>query len=211
MSYPIFLNLAERRCVVVGGGAVATRRVEQLIGEVAIVNVVSPEASPALAELATNGRIAWRKANYEPSDLAGAFLAIAATGDKGVNAQVARDADAMGILVCCASDYTLGNFTTPAIIDRGDLKIAVTTGGASPTLTSYVKSTIEKSFGPEWALWAEVFGRLRRQLQKLATERNRQAAARRVLANPIVARFIVDGNVDAAAKEAQQCILSSPA
>lgn len=150
--YPIFLDLADRLVVVVGGGAVATARVINLAAHDARVRLVSPDTSPTLAEMVGDGRVAEHRARaYAPGDLDGAVLVIAATNDADVNRRVRDDARAVGAEVNVADDPDGSTAIIPALMRQGDLAVAITTGGASPVVARRLRQELEISFGPGWA------------------------------------------------------------
>jgi siroheme synthase-like protein len=156
--YPIFLDLTGRRCVVVGGGAVASRKARKLLQAQAEVVVISPEVSPELEGVATEVR----RRCYEEGDLAGAYLAFATTDAREVNAAVAREARGLGIPVNVADVPEDGDFALPSTLRRGRLQVCVSTGGASPTLAREIRSELEALFGTEWSGLVEELARARR-------------------------------------------------
>lgn len=133
--YPIMLRLTGRRCVVVGGGSVAARKVSSLLASGAEVTVVSPRVTPALGRLASEGRIVHQEREYEPADVEGALLVFAATDRPAVNDQVAEDACRAGALANVAHHPEGGDFANPGSARNGMIQVAVYAGGASPTLT----------------------------------------------------------------------------
>jgi precorrin-2 dehydrogenase / sirohydrochlorin ferrochelatase len=145
--YPIFLDLSGRRCVVVGGGEVANRKARKLLQARAEVVVISPTVRPELESVATEVH----RRLYESGDLEGAYLAFAATDSREANAAVAREAGERGIPVNVADRPSEGDFAVPSVLRRGRLQIAVSTGGASPTLARGIKGELEELFVPEWA------------------------------------------------------------
>jgi precorrin-2 dehydrogenase/sirohydrochlorin ferrochelatase len=145
--YPIFLDLSGRRCVVVGGGEVASRKARKLLQARARVVVISPEISPELESVA----VEVNRRPYEEGDLEGAYLAFAATDSREVNAAVAREAKERGIPANVADRPSEGDFALPSTLRRGRLQVAVSTGGASPALARRIKDELEESFGPEWS------------------------------------------------------------
>ena len=145
--YPIFLDLSGRRCVVVGGGEVANRKARKLLQARAEVVVISPEIGPELESVASEVH----RRPYEDGDLAGAYLAFAATDAREANAAVAAEAKERGIPVNVADRPSEGDFALPSTLRRGRLQVAVSTGGASPTLARKIKGELEEAFGPEWA------------------------------------------------------------
>jgi precorrin-2 dehydrogenase len=144
--------------VVVGGGAVATRKVGKLLQAGADVVVISPEVSPDLAVM----DVEIEHRSYEHGDLTGANLAFAATASREVNAAVAREAKERGIPANVADRPSEGDFAVPSTLRRGGLQVAVSTGGASPTLARRIRGKLEEAFGPEWAGVVEEFDTARR-------------------------------------------------
>jgi siroheme synthase-like protein len=149
--YVACLRLVDRTCLVVGGGKVGLEKVEGLLTCGAAVTLVSPDAHPALVELADEGSIEWRARTYVASDLGGAFLVIAATGDSEVNIAVHADAEARAMLVNVVDVPPLCNFILPAIVRSGPLAIAISTAGASPALAKRMKREIAEQFGDHYA------------------------------------------------------------
>jgi precorrin-2 dehydrogenase/sirohydrochlorin ferrochelatase len=147
LLYPIFMDLSGRRCVVVGGGEVANRKARKLLQARARVVVISPEVKPELESVAAEVR----RRPYKEGDLEGAFLAFAATDSREANAAVVREAKERGIPVNVADKPSEGDFAVPSTLRRGRLQVAVSTGGASPTLAQRVRRELEGLFGPEWA------------------------------------------------------------
>jgi precorrin-2 dehydrogenase/sirohydrochlorin ferrochelatase len=144
--------------VVVGGGAVAVRKARKLLQAGAEVVVVSPEILPELEDMGVEVHVR----PYEDGDLEGADLAFAATDRREVNAAVAREARARGIRINVADRPTEGDFAVPSRLLRGGLQVAVSTGGASPTLARRIRNELEDVFGPEWAGVVEELEEVRR-------------------------------------------------
>ena len=144
--------------MVVGGGAVATRKARKLFEAGAEVVVVSPEVLPDLEDMS----VEIRERPYEHGDLEGADLAFAATDSREVNAAVAREANARGVRINVADRPTEGDFAVPSTLRRGGLQVAVSTGGASPTLARRIRNELEEVFGPEWAGVVEELEAIRR-------------------------------------------------
>ncbi|MGQ9502880.1 MAG: precorrin-2 dehydrogenase/sirohydrochlorin ferrochelatase family protein [Anaerolineae bacterium] len=187
-TYPINLVGLERRlCVVVGGGAVAARKVVGLLEAHARVIVISPQIAPELEEHIAAGRVTLVRRAYQPGDLQGAFLVIAATNDPAVNRAVVQEAESLGCLVNVASEPELSNFIVPAAVRRGDLMIAISSGGASPGLAQYLRMQLEEIIGEEYAILTEMLGELRlvEQSENETTTR-RRALLQRVLNSRIL-------------------------
>jgi siroheme synthase-like protein len=149
--YVACLKLKGRRCLVVGGGEIGLEKVEGLLACDGDVTLVAPGAEPALQALAEEGSIEWYARAYEPSDLEGAFMVIAATNDSEVNIGVYEDAEARAMLVNVVDVPPLCNFILPALVRSGPLAIAISTAGASPALAKRMKREIAALFGDEYA------------------------------------------------------------
>ncbi len=175
MSYPLVLtNLQRLRCVVVGGGSVAERKVADLLAGGARPVVISPLLTPQLAAWVALGQIEHVQREAQLGDLEGAALALLATDNPVVNATLARSAPP-GCLVNVADAPTLGSFHTVASVRRGDLLLTVSTNGQSPTLSAQIRSELAQQYGPEYVRVVQVFQRWR----KLINRRLRQADRRR--------------------------------
>jgi siroheme synthase-like protein len=173
--YPVALSVRGRRVVVVGGGAVAERKVRGLLGAEPVVVVVSPTLTPPLAALAEVGAIVWEPRRYTAGDLAGAFIAFAATDDDAANATVAADARAAGILVNDASDAERGDFATPAVHRSGPLTVSVDSGGLSPSFTKRIRDELALQFDARYARAAATLGLLRERVQTVVPPDQRAA------------------------------------
>ena len=154
LSTPFYiacLKLSGRRCVVVGGGEIGLEKVEGLLACGGDVVLIAPEAVPALAELASEGSIAWEQREYRPQDLEGTFMVIASTDDTDVNIAIYDDAERRAMLVNVVDVPPLCNFILPAIVRTGPLAIAISTAGASPALAKRMKAEVSELFGEEYA------------------------------------------------------------
>ena len=152
--YIACLRLKGRRCLVVGGGDVGLEKVEGLLACDADVTLVAPEAHRALAELAAEGSIRWERRRFEPADLDGSLIAIAATNDTDVNIRVFDEAEERAMLVNVVDVPPLCNFILPAIVRTGPLAVAISTAGASPALAKRMKREISELFGEPYATLA---------------------------------------------------------
>ncbi len=162
--YPINLVVTGRDCLVVGGGGVGARKARGLVDCGAAVTVISPAVAPALRELADAGEIAWAERGYRSGDVNGRFLVFAASGDPEINARVVADARRAGALCNAADRPGEGDFTLPAVLRRGALTLAVSTGGASPALSRRIRMTLEETFGSEYETALELLGAARARL-----------------------------------------------
>jgi len=142
--YPVFLDLRGRRCVVVGGGEVARRKVESLLAAGAEVTVVAPRGDAMPPGVTVVPR------TFQSADLDGAFFVISATNDRDVNSAVAAEAEARGILVNVVDVPAESSVILPAVVRRGEFVLAVSTGGASPALARRLRERLETEFGEEY-------------------------------------------------------------
>jgi siroheme synthase-like protein len=161
-GYPVLLELAGRRAVVVGELAVEAGKVEGLLAAGAEVTVVAKGPAAALDRLEGDPRVTVHRRGYRgPGDLAGALLCVASAAEPAVRDAVAADARAAGVLVNVMDDVPNCDFAAPAIVRRGDLVIAIGTGGRAPALASRLRADLAERFGPHWTELVEVVGRVR--------------------------------------------------
>ena len=158
------VGLPSRQAIVVGGGAVAARKVEGLLEAGAQVKVISPLLTRELQLMASAGAITFLPRPYQDGDLEGAYLVIAATDDPTVNQSVWTEAERRGCLINVVDDPQHSNFILPAVVRRGEVSVAVSTGGNSPALARRLRERIEKLIGPEYGALAELLGELRPEL-----------------------------------------------
>ena len=189
MHYPIFLDLAERPVVVVGGGRVAMRKTRSLLAAGARVAVISPAATAMVRRWAKGGRVRWVRRRYRAGDLRGARLAVAATDDETVNRQVCSEARRRKIFVNCAAPPGAGDFLVPSVMRRGPLAVAISTGGASPALARQMRRDLEQFMGRRYARAAQKMRRIRRTATgDVPLARDRRELYRRILRKLLVER-----------------------
>ncbi len=160
-SYVACLRLGGRPCLVVGGGRVGLEKIEGLLACGAAVELVAPDACEAVRGLAAEGSIAWRRRRFEPGDVEGKLIAIAATDDTDVNVSVYEAAERRAMLVNVVDVPSLCNFILPAIVRTGPIAIAISTAGASPALAKRMKREIAALFGDEYAQLAGILNGVR--------------------------------------------------
>ncbi len=159
--YVACLRLSGRKCLVVGGGDIGLEKVEGLMACGGDVTLVAPDAIGALADLAEEGSIRWERRAYEPADLEGTFIVIAATNDTDVNIGIYEDAERRAMLVNIVDVPPLCNFILPAIVRQGSMAIAISTQGASPALAKRMKREIADQFGEAYAELAVILNEVR--------------------------------------------------
>ena len=148
----------------VGAGTVAEGKIQGLLAERALVKVVAPEATAQIRQWASAGAIEWHQSEFESSDLEGKFLVIVATSSRDVNTRVFTAAHAQGILCNAVDDPPNCDFYYGAVVRRGDLQIAISTGGHSPALAQRIRQELEQQFGPEYESWVAELGKQREEL-----------------------------------------------
>lgn len=159
--YPVFLDLEGRTVVVIGGGAVAARKVTSLVEHGARVRVVAPRFDERIASLSADGGVELVHRGYVRGDLAGAALAVCATDSAEVNRAVHDEAAERGCMVNVVDVPELCDFIVPSVVRRGQLQLAISTGGAAPSVAKAVRRELEARFGDEWAPYLELLGQVR--------------------------------------------------
>ena len=160
--YPVFLNLAGKRCVIIGGGTIAQGKIGGLLQAGCTITVISPEATPGIRQAAQRGDITWLERTYEPGDLEGAFIGVAATNVWHVNREIYEEAERLGVLLNVVDDPDLCSFIAPSIVKREPVTLAISTGGASPALARKLRETLAHAEALEWADLADVLAQARR-------------------------------------------------
>ncbi len=174
--YPVFLDLDKTRCLVIGGGIIAERKVEALLAAGGEVTLISPELTAALYALEAAGRLTVQQRPYQRGDLDTVSLVIAATDDPTLQQQIAADAKQANILCNIVDQPALCSFIVPAVVQQGDLTIAVSTNGASPVLAKKIRQDLTEQFGSEYAVALRLLRRIRERLmyeQRSAKDRQR--------------------------------------
>jgi precorrin-2 dehydrogenase/sirohydrochlorin ferrochelatase len=162
--YPIALDMTDKRCVIVGGGAVAERKAERLLACGAHVTIVSRTLTQQLEDKKQANLLEHIKTDYKKQVLHGAFMVIGATDSDQVNERIAEDARALGILVNIVDDPAKCNFILPSLLQQGDLSIAVSTGGKSPALARKIKEDLRQDYGPEYETLLNIMGLIRKEI-----------------------------------------------
>jgi precorrin-2 dehydrogenase/sirohydrochlorin ferrochelatase len=158
----MFLKLEGKRCLVVGAGKVGEPKIGGLIGTGACVHVIALEAAEAVHEWARDGKITLALRAFTPEDLDGAFLAVVATASRGLNESIYREAQRRGVLCNVVDVPEYCDFYYPAVVRRGDLQIAISTSGQSPSLAQRIRQQLERQFGPGYAPWVAELGATRK-------------------------------------------------
>ena len=162
--FPMFLKLEGRNCLVLGAGSVGEPKIRSLVEAGARVRVVAPEASPLVREWSEHSELTWTSKAYEPADLDGMFLVIAATSSRDVNHAIYRESQRRGVLCNVVDDPPHCDFYYPAVVRRGQLQIAISTAGLSPALAQRIRKQLEQQFPPAYGVWVDELGRQREAL-----------------------------------------------
>ena len=159
--YPVFLNLAGRRCIIIGGGQIAEGKISKLLDSGATIVVISPDATPGIRKFAETGKVELDLRKYRPGDLQDAFLVIAATNDRVVNQEIFEEAETLGVLLNAVDDMPRCSFIAPSIVKKGPVTIAISTGGASPALARRLRETLSGSSDLDWTQATSVLSKAR--------------------------------------------------
>ena len=164
--YPTYLNLAGKKCVILGGGTVAQGKLAGFRDAGAVITIISPDATPGIRRAARNGQVQWLEREYHSGDLEGAFIAVAATNVWHVNREIYDEAEKLGVLLNVVDDPDLCTFIAPSVVKRDPVTLAISTGGASPALARKLRETLADHPALEWADLANVLARARREVKQ---------------------------------------------
>lgn len=194
--FPVFLNLRDKLCIVIGGGKVAERKVENLIKVNAKVKIISPDLTPTLKKLAEEGKIEWERRVYKKGDLDSAWLVIAATNDPNTQKEIYNEAEEKRIFCNIVDVPELCSFIVPSIIRRGFLTIAISTSGISPAVARRIRETLEEIIGEEYILYLELMKNLRKQVLDLNLSTQEKEEKLQKLALAPIPRYIKYGDFE---------------
>ena len=172
--YPMMMNLSQRRCVVIGGGQVAERKVISLLEAEANVVVVSPDITPPLSSMAQKGLIQHVPRRYRKGDLAGSFLCVVATDDPRLHQRIRIEAGDHGVLANIVNSREDSDFLVPSYFRRGDLSVCISTAGKSPALAKRIRRDLEGQFGWEYEVLLEILTELRPLILEEVTDPERR-------------------------------------
>ncbi len=161
LFYPIHINIKGRKCLVVGGGKTAERKVNRLVRYGGKVVVVSPVVTSSIENLSCKKRVAWYKRGYRSTDLHQAFLVFCATNNRGLNKKISREAQRKGILVNVVDSLSECSFVSPALVERGCLTISISTEGLAPLLSRKIRKELEISYGQEYRQYTKLIAHAR--------------------------------------------------
>ncbi len=195
--YPVFLDIAGRPCLVVGGGKVAERKVRSLLSAGADVTVLSPRLTEGLKRLVSKkgaDRVRHIPRRYSPGDLEGYFLVISATNSKETNRQVYEDAEDFNVLLNVVDHPDACNFIVPSVVERGELKVAISTSGKSPFLAKTLRNALENALPQELVTFVEILGAVRNKLLKEGAKSDKKTRIYRTLVDSPMLEWIAGGS-----------------
>lgn len=167
MAYlPVFLDMSDRPCLVIGGGAVALQKVQRLLAAAAAVTVISPSLHSELAELLARKRFQYIARTYQPGDMDGSILVMIATDDRSTNATIRAEGRARGIWVNAADDPPNCDFILPAVVRRGPITIGISTAGGSPAMARRIREELTDYFTEDFEPLAEMLADVRNDLKR---------------------------------------------
>ena len=168
--FPMFLKLSARPCLVVGAGSIGESKIASLLEAGAKISVVAPEATSQVQNWARSKEIVWNQRPFEPDDLEGKFLVVAATSSTELHERIFEEATKRGVLCNIVDVPPLCDFYYPAIVQRGALQIAISTSGQSPALAQRLRKQLEEQFGPEYEDWIAHLGQAREKLHSASLD-----------------------------------------
>ena len=206
-GYPVTLQIAGRRCVVVGGGAVATRKVGTLVRSGADVLVVAPEVAPEIEALAASDGVHVERRPFEAADLDGALLAFGATDQRAVNQAVVDAAAERGVLVNVADDPSASDFNNPGIVRRRDITLAISTGGRSPAFARFLREQLQDWLSDTRCALLDLVAEVRRDLRGAGKSPDSEGW-RRALDDEQVTTAIESGDREGARRRLFQALMA---
>lgn len=205
--YPLYLDLQDKTVLVVGGGAVACRKVQTLLEYGAIVKIVSPRLVDELQALVDEKQCFWIAATYSSEDIRGSALVFSCTEKEEVNARVAGDAQAQNIPVNVVDDPDKCSFLVPSILKRGDLSIAVSTAGSSPKVAALIRRQLEEIYGNEMAVYLALLRTWRQEIKNSLPSEKRPLFWEKVTDGRVL-EHIRNGQLDQAKEVIENCFRS---
>ncbi|HEV7216505.1 MAG TPA: bifunctional precorrin-2 dehydrogenase/sirohydrochlorin ferrochelatase, partial [Chloroflexota bacterium] len=164
--YPVGLQLTGKRCLVVGAGAVAERRIAGLLAAGALVHVIAPDATPAIRDMARDGRLGWSARDAVPDDLTGCLIAVICSSDRAANRLLAAEAERRGVLANVADAPEEGSIVSPALLECDDVLVAIWSGGGGPVVSQLVRDHVAGCLGEEWGALSRVVARCRAEINR---------------------------------------------
>lgn len=189
--YPIHLNIKGRKCLIIGGGKTAERKIITLLRYGGKVVVISPKATEKIIHLSQKDKILWHERPYRISDLNHAFLVISATDSERLNKEIGKQAKKRGILINVVDSPEDCDFISPSLVERGHLRLSISTGGLAPLLSKRIRQDLEKKFGNEYRQYTQLIAKVRRAIlkSKKFSEKEKRKKLDRLLSSNIIGKL----------------------
>lgn len=206
--YPIYINLLNKSCLIVGGGIVAQRKVENLLEYGASITLVSPQITPIIKQYEQSGVIKVVERNFEAQDLDYVFMVFIATNDSEVNRYIAELCVSKQILVNAVDDPPNCDFFVPAVVKRGSLAIAISTTGKSPLLARQIKEDLENIYSEEYSEYVDLLGEYREMIKNSIPDINKRRLALAALIDLEILEGLKAGEREKVRERMEECISS---
>lgn len=206
--YPIYINLLNKSCLIVGGGIVAQRKVENLLEYGASITLVSPQITPVIKQYEQSGVIKVVERNFEAQDLDHVFMVFIATNDSEVNRYIAELCVSRQILVNAVDDPPNCDFFVPAVVKRGSLAIAISTTGKSPLLARQIKEDLENIYSEEYSEYVDLLGEYREMIKNSIPDINKRRLALAALIDLEILEGLKAGEREKVRERMEECISS---
>ena len=201
----MIMDINEKLCIVVGGGSVAARKVKTLLSKGAVVRVISPDAGPVIKELAKTGDIEWHNRRFKQGDLAGAFICVAATSDRGVNEEVRHEASVRRVVTNVADDSYGSDYHVPSFFEDGPLLISLSTSGASPAVSRTLRRMIQAYLGNHFGEALQIINDFREnKVKKEISDPKERVRFWELAVTPDVLELVREGKLSAMTEEIEK-------
>ena len=204
--YPIYLNLVDRLCLVIGGGKVAERKIQTLLDYGARVTVVSPELQPSIRQYFEEGKISYIQEPFHPDMLEGVLLVFIATNQPDVNRHITEMCRSRGVLVNTVDDPPNCDFYVPALVQRQSLSLAISTEGKSPLFAARLRRKLEQLIPPEYGEFVDIMGELRQQVKALEPEIDKRRQFYEEIMDSDILDLLLEGKRDQVEERIEECI-----
>jgi precorrin-2 dehydrogenase/sirohydrochlorin ferrochelatase len=203
--YPVFLDIAGKKCIIVGGGKVAERKCLPILAAGARVTIISPKITSVLEKQREKGMLRHIGRNYRTGDIRSAFVVIVATDSEEINRKVVSDARAEGVLLNVVDNPSLCNFIVPSVLRRGALTIAVSTGGVSPAMARTIRKRLEGLYGTDFSKYLSFLKDIRIEVMEEIQDKRRRGLLLKELASDGILQVLMQNGFQTARKAALHC------
>lgn len=204
--FPVFLNLDKKRCIVVGGGKVAERKVENLLEYPVQIDLISPQVTAKLRDWIDNHQVNWMARVFQPTDIQEALLVFAATDDQQVNREIARLCQKEGILVNAVDDPAYCDFYVPSVVRRNSLVLAISTEGKSPAYAKRLRRQLEETITDAHGKFVDILGEQREVVKETVSDIKVRQAIFEALAGLDILDLIAEGKDEQVKERVNECM-----